>query len=194
MKGRRPRLSNASCNKVPHVPNSGCRNDDRDRENTMPITLVRRAALIGIGVTGLSALGLSGPWISTVAGSEIFTDIVRGVGAGGHDVVAYFNAGRPVAGSAQITHVWNGATWRFSTTANRDAFAAAPERFAPAYGGHCSWAAAQGYKAKGDPKNWKIVDGRLFLNYNADVQKTWETNIPSFITSADGNWPGLRQK
>ncbi|MGL4439853.1 MAG: YHS domain-containing (seleno)protein [Bosea sp. (in: a-proteobacteria)] len=160
----------------------------------MPATVVRRAALIGIGVAGLTALGLSVSWILPVAGSEIFTDLVRGVGAGGYDVVAYFSAGRPVAGSAQITHPWNGAVWRFSNMANRDAFAAAPERYAPAYGGHCSWAAAQGYKAKGDPNNWKIVGGRLFLNYNADVQKTWETNIPGFIASADSNWPGLRQK
>ncbi len=160
----------------------------------MPITVVRRAALFGIGAAGIAALGLSGPWTSPAAGAEIFTGLVSGTGAGGHDVVAYFNAGRPVVGSEQITHSWNGAKWRFANTANRDAFAASPERYAPAYGGHCSWAAAQGYKAKGDPQNWKVVGGRLFLNYDADVQKTWDTNIPGFIAAADGNWPDLRQK
>jgi hypothetical protein len=160
----------------------------------MPHTVLRRAALIGIVAAGLTAAGLGAPWISPASGSEVFTDLVRGVGAGGHDVVAYFSAAKPVAGSAQITHTWSGAIWRFSTTANRDAFASAPERYAPAYGGHCSWAAAQGYKAKGDPQNWKIVGGRLFLNYNSDVQKRWEANIPGFIASADGNWQSLRQK
>ena len=160
----------------------------------MPNTNTRRAALILIGTAGLGALGLNGAWIAPANGSEVFTDLVRGTGAGGFDVVAYVNAGRPVQGSAQITHVWNGASWRFANSANRDAFAAEPERFAPAYGGHCSWAAAQGYKAKGDPRNWKIVGGRLFLNYDANVQKTWETDIPGFIASADGNWPSLRQK
>lgn len=160
----------------------------------MPVSIVRRAALIGIASAGLTSLLFAGRSISQTSRSEVFTDIVPGVGAGGHDVVAYFNAGRPVAGSAQTTHMWNGATWRFSSVANRDAFAAAPERYAPAYGGHCAWAAAQGYKAKGDPAHWKIVSGRLFLNYNADVQKNWEANIPGFIAAADGKWPALRQK
>ncbi len=160
----------------------------------MSNTVMRRAALFGLAAAGLAALGLSGSLVSPVSGSEIFTGLVSGTGAGGHDVVAYFNVGRPVAGSERITYAWNGANWRFTSTANRDAFAAAPERYAPAYGGHCSWAAAQGYKAKGDPQNWKIVGGRLFLNYNADVQKNWEANIPGFIASADGHWPELRQK
>ena len=104
------------------------------------------------------------------------------------------NAGRPVQGSAQITHVWNGASGALPARPNRDAFAAEPERFAPAYGVHCAWAAAQGYKAKGDPRHWKIVGGRLFLNDDAHVQKTWQTDIPGFIVSDDGNWPRLRQK
>jgi hypothetical protein len=160
----------------------------------MPNTVLRRAALMGIAAAGLTVLGLSAPWTSPASSAEVFTELVPGVGAGGHDVVAYFNAGLPVAGSTQITHAWNDAVWRFSTIANRDTFAAAPERYAPAYGGHCSWAAAQGYKAKGDPQNWKIVGGRLFLNYNSDIQKRWEANIPEFITAADGNWQTLRQK
>jgi hypothetical protein len=162
--------------------------------NIMPNTNTRRTTLILIGTAGLSALGLTGAWIAPASASEVYTDIIRGTGAGGFDVVAYVNAGRPVQGSAQITHVWNGALWRFAHVANRDAFAAAPERFAPAYGGHCAWAAAQGYKAKGDPRNWKIVGGRLFLNYDAHVQRTWETDIPGFIASADGQWLALRQK
>jgi YHS domain-containing protein len=160
----------------------------------MPNTVSRRAALIGAASVALSALGLPAPWAGPASATEIFTDIVRGVGAGGHDAVAYFSVGRPVAGSAEITHSWNGAVWRFSSAANRDAFAAAPERYAPAYGGHCAWAASQGYKAKGDPRNWKIVGGRLFLNYNASVHRTWEADIQGFITAADGNWSALRQK
>ena len=128
----------------------------------MPNTNTRRAALILIGTAGLSALGLTGAWIAPASGSEVYTDLVRGTGVGGFDVVAYINAGRPVQGSAQITHVWNGALWRFANVANSDAFAAAPERFAPAYGGHCAWAAAQVYKAKGDPSGYRQTDESIF--------------------------------
>ena len=50
-----------------------------------------------------------------------------GIAIDGSDAVAYFAENGPVAGEASITFDWNGATWRFATEANRDAFAADPE-------------------------------------------------------------------
>jgi YHS domain-containing protein len=114
-----------------------------------------------------------------------------GVAADGYDVVAYFTLSRPVEGSANWTHDWRGVTWRFASAAHRDAFAANPERYAPAYGGHCSWAASQGYKASGDPMHWRIVDGRLFLNYNRQVHARWLRDVPGFVKAADANWPRI---
>lgn len=128
------------------------------------------------------------------AGGEVFTDIVPGVAAGGYDVVAYFVEGRPTQGSAAIVHAWRGAEWRFASVENRAKFVADPSRYAPAYGGHCAWAASQGYKAKGDPRNWRIVDGRLFLNYDDDIQKRWERDIAGFVRKADAGWPSLRAR
>lgn len=160
----------------------------------MSAPLPLRRMLAVLAVVGLAAPGLPSSWPGQAVASETFTGLIPGIGAGGHDVVAYFTAGRPVAGSASIIHSWNGAVWRFANAANRDAFAAAPERYAPAYGGHCAWAAAQGYKAKGDPHHWKIVGGRLFLNYNVDVQKMWDADIPRFIAAADSKWPDVQRK
>lgn len=143
--------------------------------------LLAMAAAAMIGSTGLSF----------AAGPEIYTGTLSSLAAGGYDVVAYFTEGRPVRGSAAHTHRWKGATWRFASAAAREAFAANPERYAPAYGGHCSWAASQGYRASGDPLQWRIVDGRLFLNYNASVHRTWLTDTAGFIRAADRNWPAL---
>jgi YHS domain-containing protein len=109
----------------------------------------------------------------------------------GHDPVAYFEEGRPVEGSRSFEHKWNGATWRFASARNRDAFAAAPERYAPQYGGYCAWAIAQGYTASADPKQWTIVDGRLYLNYDAEVNAKWKKDVPGFIASADRHWPRI---
>jgi YHS domain-containing protein len=53
----------------------------------------------------------------------------QGIALEGYDPVAYFTEGRPVPGSAEITHRWNGATWRFATREHRDLFAAEPERY-----------------------------------------------------------------
>ena len=66
-----------------------------------------------------------------------------------------------------------------------------PEKYAPQYGGYCAWAAAQGYTASTDPKAWKVVDGKLYLNYNVEIKEKWEKDIPGHIKRADANWPGV---
>ena len=109
----------------------------------------------------------------------------------GTDVVAYFTEGKAVAGSPQFTHQWNGAEWRFSSAANRDAFATDPMKYAPQYGGFCAWAVSQNYVAPIDPDAWKIVDGRLYLNYSRFVQLRWQLDTPGNISKADSNWPKL---
>ena len=53
---------------------------------------------------------------------------------------------------------------------------------------------SQGYTASGDPEVWRIVKGKLYLNYDAGVQAKWEKNIPGFIVAADRNWPSVLDK
>jgi YHS domain-containing protein len=114
-----------------------------------------------------------------------------GIAVRGTDVVAYVTAGRPAAGRAEFAHRWEGATWLFASAANRDLFAADPARYAPAYGGFCAYAVSEGYTAPIDPNAWRIVDGRLYLNYDRSVQRRWERDIPGRIARANDNWPRL---
>ena len=86
-----------------------------------------------------------------------------------------------------MTH--NGYEYRFASAEHLAAFRASPSRYLPQYGGYCARAGCQGYTAAGNPNNWRIVDGRLYLNYNADIQQRWERDIPGFIRSANQNWP-----
>jgi hypothetical protein len=109
----------------------------------------------------------------------------------GYDVVAYFTDAKPVAGRAEFEHRWQGARWRFDTAEHRDLFAAAPEKYAPQYGGFCAWAVSRNYTAPVDPKAWTIVNGRLYLNYSLDVQDTWSQDRAGNIAKADANWPAL---
>ena len=106
----------------------------------------------------------------------------------GYDVVAYFTQGKAVEGDSDFTHEWNGAKWRFASAAHRDAFAKEPGKYAPQYGGYCAFGVSRGYAVGIDPEAWKIVDGKLYLNYDADVQKTWLGDVPGHIRKADANW------
>ena len=125
---------------------------------------------------------------------EIYTGILSSTAVGGYDPVAYFIEGKPVEGKKDFTYAWNGVTWRFANAKNLDAFKTNPEAYAPQYGGYCAWAVSQGYTAKGDPKAWSIVGGKLYLNYNADVKKTWEKDPSGHIVKGDGNWPKVLDK
>ncbi|MEH6726530.1 MAG: YHS domain-containing (seleno)protein [Hyphomicrobiales bacterium] len=122
---------------------------------------------------------------------EIFTGLVKGVAVAGYDPVAYFTMGKPVKGSAEHSLMHEGAEWRFSSADNKALFEANPAKYAPQYGGYCAYAVSQGYTAKGEPDVWKIVDDRLYLNFNRGVQRRWEKDVPSHISKADGNWPNV---
>jgi YHS domain-containing protein len=43
---------------------------------------------------------------------------------------------KPVKGSSEFSYKWMDATWRFSSQAHLDLFKAAPEKYAPQYGGY----------------------------------------------------------
>ncbi|MDP1650976.1 MAG: YHS domain-containing (seleno)protein [Rubrivivax sp.] len=93
-------------------------------------------------------------------------------------------------GSAQ--HL--GATYRFASAANRDAFVANPAKFAPAYGGCCATGVALEKKLDVAPQAWRVVGGRLYLNVNKDVQKRWLDDVPGNLATAEKNWPRLKDR
>jgi YHS domain-containing protein len=117
-----------------------------------------------------------------------------GLALQGYDPVAYFTEQKPVRGKPEFTAQHEGATYRFANAANRDAFAAAPGKYAPQYGGYCAFGAASGYKAAIQPDAWTVVDGKLYLNYNQSVRRQWSSDIPGFIRKADANWPSIRSR
>ncbi len=117
-----------------------------------------------------------------------------GVALRGHDPVGYFTAAKPVAGTPAFPSKWEGATYQFATAANKAAFDAEPAKYVPKYGGFCAYAASQGYKADADPAAWKIVDGKLYVNYNTAVSLLWQTRQTSFIDAGDKNWPTVQNQ
>ena len=45
-----------------------------------------------------------------------------------------------------------------------------------------------------DPTAWKIVDGRLYVNYNASVQKSWNADAAALIRRGDVRWSKIFAK
>lgn len=147
-------------------------------------TLIRKlfghspAAVAGVDVNTTQGLTLAGP----------------GLALRGYDPVAYFAAGKPVIGTATYTATHNGASYRFANEENLKAFNANPETYVPQYGGYCAFGVAVGAKFDGDPELWKIVDGKLYLNLNPDIQEQWQKDVAGHITKADTNWQGIKDK
>ena len=110
----------------------------------------------------------------------------------GHDPVAYFTENAAVKGSPEFTATHEGATYRFASAANRDAFAADPARYAPAYGGFCAFGLSYGQKVDIDPQAFSIVDGTLYLNVSKRIHRRWSGDVPGHVSQANANWPRIR--
>lgn len=153
--------------------------------------------IISVGAVMAVALGIAGVAngpAEAAAKAPVYTSAFNNVAVEGYDAVAYFTEGRPVKGSAQFRTTYNGAEFHFASAANLARFKANPAAYAPQYGGYCAWAVSQGYTAKGAANHWKIVGGKLYLNYIGDIQAKWNKDIPGFIGRANGNWPTVLNK
>lgn len=111
-----------------------------------------------------------------------------GLAVHGYDVVAYFTKRAPTRGSAQYAAIHQGATYHFASKANRDTFQANPAKYAPAFGGFCAYGVAVAKKFDGDPYFWRIHQGRLYLNLNAEIQKAFNKDVAGSVARAEKNW------
>ncbi len=130
--------------------------------------------------------------LSLAAGEEpVYTSFFSNVALSGHDAVAYFTESKSIKGDSDFRTEYMGVRWYFVSEANLQAFEKEPSRYAPEYGGYCAWAVSQGYTAKGNPDSWTLVNGKLYLNFDGEVQKIWKADTPRYIELADKYWPGL---
>jgi YHS domain-containing protein len=111
-----------------------------------------------------------------------------GLAVRGYDTVAFFAENSAIQGKPQFEFAWNGARWLFASSENLEKFKADPIAYAPQFGGYCSYAVSHGYTADGDPATWKLVEGKLYLNYNQEAKEAWEKNQDKFIKDGEQNW------
>lgn len=141
---------------------------------------------------------LAGTLIILVAGpalaGEINTGYFGDVAIKGYDPVAYFTMSKAVKGSGDHSHRWLGATWHFSSSEHMKKFQATPASYAPQYGGYCADGVAYGQATSNiDPKAWRIIEGKLYLNYDPGAAQELE-EVDGQLEKAEANWPAIKKK
>jgi len=120
-----------------------------------------------------------------------------GVALEGYCPVCYIAANKAVLGKAKIQADYNGVTYYFVSEDAKRMFEKNPQQYLPAYGGWCATGMALKDKFPVDPRNFKVVNGRLFLfltNKNVDAQKLWnQGSEQQQIAKADAHWKTINQ-
>ncbi len=110
----------------------------------------------------------------------------------GYDPVAYFTQKKAVKGKPALTATYEGVTYNFSSQTNKDLFLKNPASYEPQYGGWCAFAMGDyGEKVEINPETFKILDGKLYLFYNAffnNTLKSWNKDEVNLKKKADANW------
>jgi YHS domain-containing protein len=109
----------------------------------------------------------------------------------GIDPVSYFDPGKPEKGSARIGYDYGGQRYLFVSEKHRAAFAADPQRYLPQFGEQCTAGLSQGIKSEADPRQFKVVDGKLYL-FSGPTARGLLDKDPALLDKAQKNW--LREK
>ena len=113
-------------------------------------------------------VGIAGPAAGGAVAPVPAVNAQEGIGLKGYDPVAYY---------------------LFASGENLQLFKADPEKYLPRYGGYCAYAISIDRIADIDPKQWAIVDAKLYLNNGFVAEKLWSLNKSGNIASGDRNRP-----
>lgn len=115
----------------------------------------------------------------------------NGIALEGYDAVSYFQGG-PEKGLQKHSYTYQGSTYLFSSDYNRTAFVQHPDKYLPQYGGWCAYAMGlNGSLVPVNPETYKILNGRLYLFYNAGFNNTlkkWNRKEAALLPRADRQW------
>lgn len=158
----------------------------KSRRNRARFGPAAAALVAGLTVVLAGAIGAGAQ--EELPSRFILVDPHSGLAMGGYDPVAYFVDRRPRQGRGRLELVWSGVTWRFVNEGNRAAFAAAPQVYAPRFGGFDARLAADGVWAQGDPTVWAIHRQRLFLFFSPARRFAWLSAPERFVERAERHW------
>lgn len=112
------------------------------------------------------------------------------LGMKGYDPVSYWPEGgsEAMAGDSSITLNYEGVTYRFTSTENRELFLNEPEKYESTYGGWCAWGMANGSKIEINPEIYTIAGKRIHFFIARRAKRNFDRDIPKYEQKADVNW------
>lgn len=143
-------------------------------------------------ITALAALFAS--HAAEVGGKSLVLKNKQGLAIQGYDPVAYFTDNKAVKGNAKFNSEHEGAKYQFVSAEHKAMFEANPEKYAPAYGGYCGYAASIDRLSPISPEWFQIEDGKLILQHNQKAFDLFNKGLKENVVKADANWPGLVAK
>jgi len=109
----------------------------------------------------------------------------------GYDTVAYHTTNQAVRGSGMHAADFNGETYLFSSESNKKLFEQNPSKFTPEFGGYCAYGASVGKKFYSDPTVFAVVDNKLYLNLNSEIQQKWNADQANMIKAGHLKWKSI---
>ena len=158
-------------------------------QRTLPLLGAALLALAALaGLSGCSAMQAQNPSGNLKPVNAVPDGADERVMLKGHDVVAYFSAGRHALGQAQIKSVYEGVTFRFMSAENKAQFDQAPQKYLPQYGGFCANGIVYGIPWGGDADTWQMVDGKLYIFGGQGSKDAFLLDLPGNLKLADKYW------
>jgi YHS domain-containing protein len=139
-------------------------------------------------LVGIVAVPLTAPAQGFRPNDMIVNEKWSGAAIFGYDPVGFFVEQAAVVGRQQFQLAYRGVIWHFASASNRAAFEADPSAYLPAFGGYDPVGAARGVPIAGNPLNFAVVDGRLFL-FRTTENRTQFLARPEIRAEAERLWP-----
>ncbi len=129
--------------------------------------------------------------IAAARGNLVNVSGASGVGLAGFDPVSFFQSESPLNGSPMIRAEHAGATYLFASEESKATFLADPDRYAPQYGGFCSYGVSINILLPVDITTAQVRNDKLYLNVNSDILRKFNADFEGSVSRANTNWPGL---
>lgn len=112
----------------------------------------------------------------------------------GYDPVAYFTDNKAVRGDGFIKSEHEGLIYLFTNKDHKAQFDKNPSKYAPQFGGWCSYGVSVNKKFHADPRAFVVYKDKLYVNVNADILKKFKDDLAGNVKNAESNWTQIKDK